>query len=356
MMREIYPKIVELFEENRFSVLVTIIGKSGTTPRSVGAKLLISDDGQCAGTIGGGLLEKYVLEEAQKVFASRLPSRFSYRSEEDNVTEPEMQCGGDVDLFLEPVSPDNLNHLRIFKEIMEIIRRGGSGLLATIVDPDYWHSGHIPKMFFKPDGERIGSLLDIKEMEDAIMGMMGKLQKDKMPSSIVCGDQEGNRLNVFVESVVSDPILYLFGGGHVASHVAPLAHRVGFKVVVIDDRPEFADPEKFPEAEEVHEYTFDNVMERLPVDESSYIIIMTRGHSHDKNVLAQVLKSPAQYVGMIGSRRKISIIYDKLREKGFTREQLDSVHSPIGIDIGAETPEEIAVSIVAELIKVRAGA
>jgi xanthine dehydrogenase accessory factor len=131
---------------------------------------------------------------------------------------------------------------------------------------------------------------------------------------------------------------------------------VGFKVVVIDDRPEFADPEKFPKAEDVHYYSFDSVMERLPVDGSSYVVIMTRGHSHDKTVLAQALKSPAGYIGMIGSRRKISIIFGKLLEQGFTQEQLDRVHSPIGIDIGAETPEEIAVSIIAELIKVRAGA
>lgn len=355
-MREIYPKIVELFEKNRFSVLVTIIDNSGSTPRSVGSKLLIPDDGPCVGTIGGGLLEKSVLEEAEKVFASHMPSYFIYRSEEDNITEPDMQCGGEVELFLEPVSPDNLNHLYIFKEIMDIQRRGGSGLLATIIDSDQWYPGNIPKMFLKPDGERIGSLLGIKEIEDAIMKMMGQLLKEKMPAKVICRDQEGNQLNVFVESVTSDPILYLFGGGHVASHVVPLARQVGFNVVVIDDRPEFADPKKFPEAKEVHNYPFEQVMERLPVDESSYIIIMTRGHSHDKTVLAQALKTPAGYVGMIGSRRKISIIYGKLREDGFKQEDLDKVHSPIGIDIGAETTEEIAVSIIAELIKVRAGA
>lgn len=355
-MKDIYPKVVELFEKNRFSVLVTVIGQSGTTPRGVGSKLLVPEEGSCVGSIGGGLLEKSVLEEAEKVFASRLPVCFSYRSEEDDVGEPDMQCGGNVDLFLEPVSPDNLNHLYIFKEIIDIIRRGGSGVLATIIDPEYWYPGHIPKMFCKPDGEKIGSLLGIKEVEDAIIDISGQLPEENTPTTIVCRDEEGNRLNVFVESVTSDPKLYLFGGGHVSSHVAPLAQRVGFKVVVIDDRPEFADPEKFPKAEDVHYCSFDSVMERLPVDGSSYVVIMTRAHSHDKTVLAQALESPAGYIGMIGSRRKISIIFGKLLEQGFTQEQLERVHSPIGIDIGAETPEEIAVSIIAELIKVRAGA
>jgi len=355
-MKDIYPKIVEMFEANRFSVLATIISQSGSAPRGIGTRLLILEDGSSVGTIGGGLLEKTVLEESKKVFASRLPMRFSYFSEETDESDPDMRCGSDMELFLEPVSPENLNHLYIFKEIIDIIRRGGSGLLATVITPGQWYSGHIPKMFFKSDGERIGSLLGIQEIEDTICERMDQILDEKQPTIIMCTDKEGNQLDVFIETMISDPILYLFGGGHVSSQVAPLAHRVGFKVVVIDDRPEFSVPENFPEAEEVHNYPFDSVMDRLPINESSYILIMTRGHSHDKTVLSQALKTPAEYIGMIGSSRKISIIYGKLIEEGFNQEQLDKVHSPVGMDIGAETPEEIAVSIIAELIKVRAGA
>ena len=178
---------------------------------------------------------------------------------------------------------------------------------------------------------------------------------EKHPCTIICHDAEGKQLNIFVEPIISDPILYLFGGGHVSTCIVPLAHEVDFKVVVIDDRPEFSDPVKFPEADEVHNYSFEGVMEKLPVNESSYLVIVTRGHVHDKTVLAQSLKTSAVYIGMIGSRRKISIIYKKLMEEGFSEKDIERVYSPIGIDIGAETPEEIAVSIVAELIKVRAG-
>jgi xanthine dehydrogenase accessory factor len=124
---------------------------------------------------------------------------------------------------------------------------------------------------------------------------------------------------------------------------------------VIDDRQEFADIKNFPDAKEVHKFPFEGVMERLPVDESSYLVIVTRGHVHDKDVLAQALKTDARYIGMIGSTRKRNIIYEKLIEEGFTKEELNRVHSPIGLEIGAETPEEIAVSIVAELIMIRAG-
>lgn len=355
-MEEIFHKIVELFETNRFSVLATIINRSGSGPREVGTKILILEDGTFVGTIGGGLLENAVLEEARKVFTFGLARRFSYFLEEHDTSDPEMVCGSDMELFLEPISPDNLNNLHIFKEIMDITQKGGSGLLATVVDAERWYSGQIPKMFIRSNGKKMGSLLGIQEIEEGIMDRMKQLLDERQPVSIICKDEEGNRLDIFLEPVISDPILYIFGGGHVAGQVVPLASRVGFKVVVIDDRPDFARPENFPDAEEVHNFPFDLVMDRLPVNESSYIVIMTRSHSYDKVVLSQALKTRAVYIGMIGARRKISIIYDKLLEEGFTKEQIDKVHSPIGIDIGAETPEEIAVSIVSELIKVRAGA
>jgi len=355
-MKEIFPKIVELFETNRFSVLATIISRSGSAPRGIGTKFLVLEEGSFVGTIGGGLLENAVLEESKKVFASRLPMRFSYFLEETDTSDPEMVCGSDMELFLEPVSPDNLNHLHMFKEIMDVIRKGGSGVLATVVNADRWYAGQIPKMFLRSNGEKIGSLLGIQEIEDSIMDRMNQLLDEKQPVTLIGRDEHGNRLNIFLEPVISNPILYIFGGGHVSGQVVPLANKVGFKVVVIDDRPEFSMPEIFPEAEEVYNYPFDSVINRLPINESSYIVIITRGHSHDKTVLAQALKTPAVYIGMIGSKRKISIIYNKLLEEGVTEEQLNQVHSPIGIDIGAETPEEIAVSIVAELIKVRAGA
>jgi xanthine dehydrogenase accessory factor len=134
-----------------------------------------------------------------------------------------------------------------------------------------------------------------------------------------------------------------------------LAGRCGFRVVVIDDRAEFAGAARFPSAAEVIQASFYGVMERIPVDASSFLVIVTRGHLHDKAVLAQALRTDARYIGMIGSRRKRDIIYAALLEEGYIRADLDRVHSPIGLDIGAETPAEIAVSVVAELIRERAG-
>ena len=354
-MREIYPKIVELFEKNHFSVLATIIKQTGSSPRGVGTKFLILEDGSYVGTIGGGLLEAQVLEKAKEVFMTHSPIRLSIFLKGTDVAETDMICGGDVEVFLEPISPDNISHLYIFKRAVEISRRGGAGILATVVDDDRWQGGLIPKMFLEPGSERIGSLLGIQEVEDRLVGMMNQILDQRQPNIIICRDDEGNQLELFVEPVVSEPILYLFGAGHVSSQIAPLASGVGFKVVVIDDRPEFADPKKIPDAMEVYQYPFEGVLDRLSIDESSYLVIVTRGHIHDKTVLGQSLKTNAKYIGMIGSRRKRNIIYENLLEEGLTQDDLDRVHAPIGLHIGAETPEEIAVSIVAELIKIRAG-
>jgi xanthine dehydrogenase accessory factor len=155
--------------------------------------------------------------------------------------------------------------------------------------------------------------------------------------------------------VQSSPILYVFGAGHVSRQIVPLAAHVGFKVVVTDDRQDFADAARFPAAREVLHLPYEDVLSGFTVDEASYVVIVTRGHTHDKEVLAQALKTKAKYIGMIGSKRKRNIIYGKLLDEGFTEEDLRRVHSPIGLEIKAETPEEIAVSIVAELIQERAG-
>jgi len=164
---------------------------------------------------------------------------------------------------------------------------------------------------------------------------------------------EGIKTEILLEPVFSEPTVYLFGGGHVSEQVVPLAKRVHFKVVVIDDREMFANRERFPEADEVIVSEFEKCFDRLNIDDSSYVVIVTRGHLYDGFVLEQAVKSDARYIGMIGSKKKIKTLYQNLMQKGMTKETLDRVHAPIGIDINSETPEEIAVSIVAELIKVR---
>jgi len=354
-MKEIYPKIIELFHDDRFSVLATIIRQAGPTPRGIGTKCLIMEDGSFDGTIGGGIIEANVIAGAAEVFDKGLPVRLSFSLDGSDVAETDMLCGGDVEVFLEPVSPKYINHLSIFEKAFHISNRGGAGFIATVISEDTWKWGDVPKMFVDKEGKRIGSLLSGQDMDDTLVKKMDTLIDSRQPSLLTLEDDTGNPVDIFVEPLASKPVLYVFGGGHVSEQMVPLAARVDFRVVVIDDRLEYANKIKFPDATEVHQFSFDGVMKRLPVDESSYLVIVTRGHRQDKDVLAQALKTDAKYIGMIGSSRKRNIIFEKLIEEGFGKEEFLRVCSPIGLEIGAETPQEIAVSIVAELIKERAG-
>jgi xanthine dehydrogenase accessory factor len=354
-MKEIYQKIVELFHNDTLSVLATIIRQSGPSPRGIGTKCLIMQDGSFIGTIGGGVVEAKTIKAAMKVFDTGIPVRLTFSLKGSDVADTDMLCGGDMEVFLEPVAPKYLSYLSILEKVIKITGRGGAGLLATVINENLWQQDVAPKIFLEKKGKPIGSLLGGRAMEDALIEKIDGILNTRLPLVLSLQDDSGNQVEIFAEPIIADPFLYVFGGGHVSSQIVPLASRVGFQVVVIDDRQEFADIKNFPDARDVHQFPFDGVMDKLSVDKSSYLVIVTRGHVHDKNVLAQALKTDARYIGMIGSTRKRNIIYEKLIEEGFTKEELNRVHSPIGLEIGAETPEEIAVSIVAELIMIRAG-
>jgi xanthine dehydrogenase accessory factor len=163
----------------------------------------------------------------------------------------------------------------------------------------------------------------------------------------------GGDTDVFIEPILTLSTLYIFGGGHIALALTKMGKLCGFKIAVIDDRAEFASAERFPEAEVILAEDFTKSFARLKIDKSSYIVIVTHGHKHDEVVLEQAVGTPAKYIGMIGSKTKNETIFSHLRDRGISKEQLDRVHAPIGLEIGAQTPEEIAVSILAELIKVR---
>jgi xanthine dehydrogenase accessory factor len=354
-MEDIYPKALEVLEKGRPSVLATIIRLSGSGPRGVGTKFLIMEDGSYVGTIGGGLLEARVIDGSKEVFATRKPSRLSFNLRGIEVAKSEMICGGQVEVFLEPLVPQEIDQTRMLRKALDVQKQGGSGIMATLVDVARWQEGETPRLFFKEGEEPIGALSRYEEIKTDLMGEAAGLIKGRKATLLIYQDCKGNAIEVFAEPIFSEPTLYVFGAGHVSSQIVPLAARVGFRTVVIDDRSEFADANKFPEAAEVRQYPFEGVLQHLPVNEASYFVIVTRGHLHDKTVLAQCLKTDAKYIGMIGSRRKIAMVYEALKEQGFGQKDIDRVFAPIGLDIGAETPEEIAVSIVAELISVRAG-
>ena len=251
----------------------------------------------------------------------------------------------------------------LYEEIVKLRQEGRRGAVATIVNVH----GSIPsfktaKMLVRDDGSIFGTIgggcveaevwqaaREVMESEKPRTLTFNLNQDPKYDTGLVCG----GTLDIFVEPILPPASLYIFGAGHVSINLYKVARGVGFDVTVVDDREAYASRERFPEANEVIAEDFERVMARLAPNESSYIVIVTRGHRDDMRILRWAVQTPARYIGMIGSKRKTIAIFRELTKEGIAPGLFERVHAPVGLDIGAVTPEEIAVAITAELIAVR---
>ena len=251
----------------------------------------------------------------------------------------------------------------IYEEIVQSRRDGRRGAVATIVNV----RGSIPsfktaKMLVRDDGSIVGTIgggcveaevwqaaREVMESEKPRTLSFNLNQDPKYDTGLLCG----GTLDIFVEPVLPPALLYIFGAGHVSVNLYKVAKDAGFEVIVADDREAYANRERFPEAKEVIAEDFDLAMARLTPNESSYIVIVTRGHRDDMRVLRWAVQTSARYIGMIGSKRKTIAVFRELTKEGLSPELFERVHAPVGLDIGAITPEEIAVAIAAELIATR---
>jgi len=253
--------------------------------------------------------------------------------------------------------------MNIYEEIVKLQRLGSSGAVATIVNS----RGSIPsfqsaKMLIRDDGSIAGTIgggcveaevwqaaREVIATEKPRTLIFDLNQEPKYDTGLVCG----GTIEIFIEPVLPVPSLYIFGAGHVAIELFKAARNAGFDCVVIDDREAYANPERFPSAQQIIAKDFGDALKEITPAESSYIVIATRGHRDDMRVLRWAVQTPARYVGMVGSKRKAITVFRELAREGLNPVLFDRVHSPVGLDIGAVTPAEIAVSIVAELIAVR---
>lgn len=314
----------------------TIATHEGSTPRSAVSKMLRFRDGNMAGTVGGGLVEARVLEASGEVLRNGAATLLSFDLTSELAAGADMICGGRLRVFVERVEPADV---ALFRDLAALLARGSRCLLLT-------DRANGTRNLLAPD-QVLGADLH-PEIEREARKLGAEIQAP------VFLEQDGDRW--FLEPRGPAEPLGILGAGHVSRHTAQVAALAGFCVSVLDDRPEFASRERFPEAQDVGVLAdFETCLEGRDLGPEASVVIVTRGHLHDKTALAQALRTRAGYIGMIGSRRKRQAIYERLLAEGFTQADLERVHCPIGLDIGAETPEEIAVSIVAELIQARAG-
>jgi xanthine dehydrogenase accessory factor len=343
-MKTILEHAISLLEKGQPVVLAQIVRQVGSAPRSLGSRCLIHRDGSIFGTIGGGLLEYKVQQRAVELFEEGKSEIYPFHMTSEDVAKSDMCCGGIVDIYIEPMSPDNQDNLALLKQTLELINNNEKGTLLSFLANGRGSDCTERRMLVAADGTVMGH---IPQCRDRAMDWAAT-----------------NKARLFVGSepdqlVFADPIntaseLILCGAGHVANCVAPLAKMAGFCVVVVDDREEFSNLERYPSADNVQVLPFDSMFDHIAVTDKSYIAILTRGHAHDRTVLKAALSTDAAYIGMVSSSRKRELLFKSLEDEGFGRSQLEQIRTPIGLDIAAETPEEIAISIVAEMIKVRA--
>lgn len=251
----------------------------------------------------------------------------------------------------------------LFKKIVELRESGIRAAFATIVR----RQGSTPrkdaaKMLILEDGRSFGTVGGgcvegevwqkaqevIKTGQNQFLTFILNAD-DAANEGLVCGGS----LDIFIEAIMSDPQLFILGAGHLGEAIAPLAKSVGFETVVIDDRKSFANPERFPDARSIQVCDFHRAFEEIKPRKDDFILVVTRGHAHDQIATEQAIQTKARYVGLVGSRRKIKLIVDSLVSKGVRTELFRRLYAPIGLDIGSETPEEIAIAVVAELIAIR---
>jgi xanthine dehydrogenase accessory factor len=354
-MVSVEEEIVNALSESVPVTLATVVQRAGSVPRAVGAKMVLRPNGGFVGTIGGGSTEAQVMKEARQVMNQGEPKILHFKHTGKTVGEAGSICGGNVTIFVEPLPTGRPDLKEIYQAVVRIKKRGGHSLLATVVSVNGTQfSGEKSKILIDESGGSIGSLLDDQTIIEKLRPEIDRvLREDRAEIVTVQGDKE--TVEVLLEPIFSDPTVFIFGCGHISACLAPMVKTLGFRVVVTDDRPEFANRERFPDADEIVVEPFEGLLEKLKINENSYLVLVTRGHLHDRTVLLQAVRTDATYIGMIGSRRKVKMLFDDLREQGFSEDLIKGVHAPIGLRIGAETPEEIAVSILAELIHVRSG-
>jgi xanthine dehydrogenase accessory factor len=323
-IKEIYRAL----QQGRDVVVASVIKSSGSTPRTSGSKMVVHKDGSIFGTIGGGEVEGDVIRLSLNVFETADGQIASYDLNRSGAKDSmDLICGGSMEVLLEYVSVSSENS-RLYEDACSRIDEGQPFIwAATVVDKD-----------------------DHVTIDRYIL----EASKDwEFKNNRADAYRDGYTLRVS-EPIIPVQTVYIFGAGHVSLELARLTGQLELNTHVFDDREEFANRERFPQADGVHVCPgFLDVFKPFMIGQESYIVIVTRGHSFDKKVLAQALQTDAGYIGMIGSRKKRNTIYDELVQEGFERSMLENVHCPIGLPILAETAAEIGISIVAELIQHR---
>ena len=375
-MKELFQEIIHTLESGETVAVATIVKRKGSVPREVGAKMLVHRGGKISGTVGGGCGEAEVWRSALNVIDTQRPSTVQVDLTEAIAMESQGVCGGIFDVFVQPWHKKLLPGQPGMQDIAHIINGALEGehaiVLATIIAAGgAWRPCIGQQMLVHENGETFGTLMLpgapagltpqlVEAAQRAISSgkphieNAGETLAAARPGKLTVA-QSGPAAwaEIFIEPFVPNPVLLIAGAGHIAAPLAALAHLMNFSVSVTDDRASFASRERFPTASQLLVGDIESILRNYPITPRTHIVLVTRAHAHDVQGLRAIIDSPAAYIGMIGSQRRVWAVFKLLHEEGVPAEKLARVRAPIGLDLGGSTPEEIALCIMAEIIMLR---
>ncbi len=354
-----YRQVKQLIEEGETLAIATIVSTLGSTPREVGAQMVVTAAGEILGTVGGGCGEAEVIREAVQVIRSRKPSMVKVELMDAIESDSPAVCGGILNVFVDPWRND-LNYIlcgKLADELLQVRKEGAAAVMATVITAENCR-GVTPgeKCLIREGAVKVGSISDEELLQAVIKEAESRLRKEECKQVAISLPETDRQAEVFFQVIPALRKLIIVGAGHLAIPLVQFAKILGFHITVIDDRVMYANRNRFSDVDEVLVGDMAETLGKIPITPQTYIVLITRGHQFDEPCLRKVIHSPAKYIGMIGSKRRVKACFIRFRdEEGVPEELLKRVYAPIGLDIKAESPEEIALSIIAEIVKVRRG-
>ncbi len=349
--KHIYSQLLECIRDNQPCVLATVTNSQGSTPQKPGCSAIFGKNKLLAGTVGGGAVELAIGEIASKSIRSKKSGYYKFDLGNDSTDLEASICGGGMSILID-AAPEK--HIDVFQSLLNSKLNRIPGVLATLCDSGSRECSGFERFWITAKSLENVSEQMPDEIIAAITEMLSNPNPDEIREIVQTGSEKEEVILAFLESVLPLPQLIIAGAGHVGKALSHLAKLLDFEVTVWDDRPEFANLTNLPDADKILSGKLVESLGNLTVSKDTFIVIVTRGHKNDAEVLRKFIGSDASYIGMIGSHRKIAQVCDTFLNNGWaTIEQWEKIQTPIGLEIGSKTIQEIAVSIAAQLIQVR---
>lgn len=341
-MRDLLLELEKAVQQNQPVCYTCLVETRGSTPQKPGAAMLIFRDGSQVGTLGGGCVEAEVKRRALRLIDATTPEIMTFQLDSDYGWDDGLICGGRMKVLVDPITTEE--DLAYFKAMNQLLESDQGCTEAIVIKPETAEGGSETDRYLIDANSKIVAWRGQQEPPAQLWKGLKPIQNRPRPYV-----NAGIAYLTFHQTCQ----LVIVGCGHIGQKVAELASAVGFEIIAVDDRQEYCSSERFPTAKQLIVGNFDTALADFSVTGDTFIIIVTRGHNHDEEALGHLAESPARYIGMIGSKRKVKLIFEDLLRTGTPREALAKVHAPLGFDIGSQTVPEIALSIVAELVAYR---